>query len=748
MKLAKTNIYGSGLFIKTALVFVLLIAVSPFASAQTAPVIFSVSPDAVMGLSPGAVFIVREGSLSNAGYFANASTLHVEGDVINYDTLAGIGNAVFRIKGNWTNNGIFIPAQSTVHLYDSAQVINGSEVTAFSKLVLSGNGVKSLAVDAEVLDSLALNDQELHTAQHTLLVTSVRPDAISRTTGFVSSAPGGKLSRAMNDTVGYIFPLGSSAGPMRFRPVMIKPADTLYQVFGARLANINADVENYSLANRQPDICSINTLYFHHITRDSGMGAADITFFYDINLDGSWTQIAHWQGSPRWEKTLIALANQDSLTGLNTLTIPDWDDFSYTPFALMLPGPALDSSRTAITDASCYGSADGSICVGFPPLTGTPPFHYQWSGTGSSAPCINGLTAGSYTLSITDFFACPSVYHFRVSQPNPIEITPEVQDASCKGALDGQICVSVTGDCPPFSYAWSLPGTGTCLLGLSAGNYGLTVTDSCGCSRSMVIPVGEPNLLVASAVGINASCYRADNGRVSASATGGTPPYSFRWDTPAADTTQVVSNLPPGTYQVLITDSNGCEAIAQIALTQPDPLIVTAGNNDTIYRGFAADIGVADVRGGTPPYQYQWSPSGSVEDPFNPVTTANPESSTVYTIQVTDMQGCTASDTLLVQVDVELYRFPDAFLPEGAQANNRRFRPVTSVTVGQVDLKIFNRWGVMLFDGTIDPSDPMQGWDGTYKGEPQPMDTYVYQAVLHLPGGTRKTESGGFILIR
>ncbi len=731
-----------------ALFFSLLFASSFILNSQTVPIVFLSDSAAIVSVSPGVKFIVRQGSLSNYGYFANGSDIYIEGDVINHDTLTGVGVSGFQVKGNWTNNSFFIAGQSTVHLYDSNQVINGSAVTAFNTLVLSGTGLKSLAIDAEVSDSLALNDREFFTASNTLFVSNTDTNSISRTTGFVSSAIGGKLNRAINDTLEYFYPLGSSAGTPRFRPIQIR-GDTTYGIIGGRLANLDADFEGYNrgINTREPDICDINSLYFHHISRDSGTAPVDITMFYDPVDDGSWTQIAHWQDNPRWEKAGLALQGIDTASSFNTLTVVGWNDFSYSSFALMLPGPTLDTTLTVITDASCNGSADGSICVPFPPVTGTPPFQYIWSNDDTSTSCLTGLTAGTYTLMIVDAFSCPSTYTFIVGEPNPIVIDGLVTKVTCKGGVDGSVCLSISGDCPPFTFAWTFPDTSHCLTGLAAGSYSVTVTDSCGCRATKFITVIEPELLVATASGVNSTCFSSDDGQVSVNTVGGTVPYFYLWDTPNSDTTQSVSELAPGTYNVVVTDTNGCEATSNVTIGQPDSLIVTANDNDTIYTGFSTTIDVVNVVGGTEPYSYLWSPPGTLDNPTSPNTTATPESSLTYLITVTDSNGCIATDTLRVQVDVNLYRFPNAFLPSGSDVN-RTFRPVTSVTVANVDLKIFNRWGQLVYDGNIDPNDASQGWDGTFKGELQPMDTYVYQAVLSLPDGTQKTERGDFILIR
>ncbi|HXH20208.1 MAG TPA: T9SS type B sorting domain-containing protein, partial [Chitinophagales bacterium] len=257
------------------------------------------------------------------------------------------------------------------------------------------------------------------------------------------------------------------------------------------------------------------------------------------------------------------------------------------------------------------------------------------------------------------------------------------------------------------------------------------------CSRVFLFDVNEPDLLVSSAQSVDVSCYGFGDGSGTVVVEGGVAPYHYQWDSSPDDTLASVSGLAPGDYQVIVTDSNGCTVLSSISVSQPDSLIVTAGHDTIIFRGFPAMLYVESVSGGKGAVTYQWTPPDNVTNPASPGSPATPDETTIFTITVTDENGCIASDTQRVQVDVNLYTFPDAFVPNG---NNSIFSPVTSATVRVMKLEIFNRWGQLL-------SENPSGWDGKYDGKLQPMDTYVYQAVMQLPDGTQKTERGDFILI-
>jgi gliding motility-associated-like protein len=700
-------------------------------------------------INSGADFAVKEdaqiiirSSLRNNGYLLNESKIIVEGDFTNEDTTEGLGLDTFDISGDWINSKAFVAGQSTVVLSGSDQDIRGTASTTFYNLRLSGTGIKSLdIVDAVVTNHLALGDLEFATRGKKLSITATNDSAISRTTGFVSSESGGFLERYMNnDTLNYLFPLGSSAGTFRYRPLSFTPADSGIVAVSARLTNSDAADDGYDRSNRSDEVCEINPLFYHHIQRSLDQIPVSITMFYDAGMDGSWPQIAHWQNTPKWE--LSALASQGSDSTFSTVTIGNYENFDYTPFALMKAIPILDSSQTVITHASCNSGNDGSICVSDTPLTGTPPIQYLWS-NGDTTPCITGLAAGDYTLTLVDSSGCANIYSFTINQPNNMTISGTVQDVSCKGGFDGNICLTMTGDFPPFSYSW-LTGPGdSCLDGLETGFYSVTVTDSTGCT--IVLPnilVDEPNLLIAFAQSIDVTCFGFDDGKGIASAEGGTEPYAYQWPTTSADT---ATELAPGDYEVTVIDAKGCLDSAEIFISQPDPLIVEAGPADTvtIHEGRTASIGVVNVNGGVGSRTYQWTPDFGVDNPDSSNTIVRPELTTSYTIAVTDENNCVSTDSVLVQVGKNV--FPDAFIPNSNSEANRLFKPIPSETTLQLlELKVFNRWGRQMFSLEDNPN----GWDGKYEGKLQPMDTYVFQAVMQFLDGDRVTESGDFILIR
>ena len=154
---------------------------------------------------------------------------------------------------------------------------------------------------------------------------------------------------------------------------------------------------------------------------------------------------------------------------------------------------------------------------------------------------------------------------FNVTQPTTpvVVVTVSAQDASCNGALDGSASASANGGLAPYTYSWSNDAAGDNISGLSAGNYSVTATDGDGNTGVGTVTVGQPVSLTANATGTNAT-DGASNGSVTATANGGTLPFTFDWGADGSGAT--ITGLAPGTYSVTVTDANGCTAEASVAI--------------------------------------------------------------------------------------------------------------------------------------------------------------------------------------
>lgn len=268
----------------------------------------------------------------------NGNVIYVNGNV------SDLSNGVFEntgsiyLTGDWTNtagNPAFTNTPGgTVIMTGGTQNIQGSSVTEFYNLTLSGGGVKQLnAIDAIIENTINLNDRELSTNTNTAFVTNTSVNAITRTSGFVSSLGSGALVRSTASTGIYLFPVGSSISPARYRPIDIVPSNGSANAFAVRMANTDASNEGFNIFQKESSIQNVNPLYYHRIRRDSGNASADVTIYFDATLDGNFAGIAHWQNQPRWEdiNASTALSNY----GFSAMSKLTWNDFSPDAFILI-----------------------------------------------------------------------------------------------------------------------------------------------------------------------------------------------------------------------------------------------------------------------------------------------------------------------------------------------------------------------------------------------------------------------------
>lgn len=319
---------------------------------------------------------------------------------------------------------------------------------------------------------------------------------------------------------------------------------------------------------------------------------------------------------------------------------------------------------------TCNGSATGSINLSI--TGGTPTYTYEWSGPSgytSTTQNPSGLFAGSYTVAVTDANGCTVVRNITLTQPAVLTSSvssPTVAggfNITCNGAFTGSINTTVAGGTSPYTYAWTGPAGYTSTLqnpvGLQAGPYVLVITDANGCTVIKNITLTQPSLLTNSlssptvAGGYNITCNGASNGSIVNTVSGGVTAYTYAWTGPAGFTSTIQSptGLIAGTYNVTVTDANGCTTTASINLTEPSVLAstissptVAGGYNITCNGASNGSINLG-VTGGTVTYTYAWSgPSGFTSTVQNP----NALIAGTYNVTVTDANGCNTNNSIIL----------------------------------------------------------------------------------------------------
>lgn len=190
---------------------------------------------------------------------------------------------------------------------------------------------------------------------------------------------------------------------------------------------------------------------------------------------------------------------------------------------------------------------------------------YQWS-NGKSANRIDSLMAGIFSVTLTDSVSCFMILTDTVKDQNAPLVMLNSIDLGCYGDSSGRISVAVTGGISPYHFAWSTGSADSVLIGLQAGTFRVTVTDSLGCTTSDSSRVSQPPLLVADTIGALTPSSGACHGSAFVTPNGGVPPYGYLWSNPGAATDSMPYNLCPGINTVTITDLNGCQAVANIVI--------------------------------------------------------------------------------------------------------------------------------------------------------------------------------------
>ncbi|WP_175460295.1 MBG domain-containing protein [Flavobacterium frigoris] len=304
--------------------------------------------------------------------------------------------------------------------------------------------------------------------------------------------------------------------------------------------------------------------------------------------------------------------------------------------------PTAITATTSQTNVSCNGGSNGSATVAT--SGGTAGYTYSWAPTGGTAATATGLSAGPYTVTITDANACTATKNFTITQPSTLLATAISQtNVSCNGSATGSATVVPSGGTAGYTYSWAPSGgTAATASGLYAGTYTVTITDANACTATTTFIITQPSALVATAISqTNVSCNGGSNGSATVAASGGTAGYTYSWS-PSGGTAATATGLSAGTYTVTITDANACTATKNFIVTQPSAITATTSQTNVSCNGGSNGSATVSASGGTAGYTYSWSPSGGT------AATATGLSAGTYTVTITDANACTATKNFIV----------------------------------------------------------------------------------------------------
>lgn len=256
----------------------------------------------------------------------------------------------------------------------------------------------------------------------------------------------------------------------------------------------------------------------------------------------------------------------------------------------------------------------------------------------TSSNSVTGLSAGSYTVIVTDANGCSSTSNGIVTEPAALTATKVVVDASAIGSTDGSIDLTVSGGTPAYTFSWSNGVTTEDNLNIAAGSYTVTITDANGCSLVDSATVQDPAAVFLSMTGTNVSCNGLADGTAMVSATGGATPFTYVWSpsTVTGQGTNAITGLAAGNYIVTVTDAVGTSVIDSILVVEPLAVVINLAVTHASAAGAFDGAIATTVVGGTSPFTYNWT-SGLIATPNQTGLAAGN-----YCVTVTDANGCSA----------------------------------------------------------------------------------------------------------
>ena len=282
----------------------------------------------------------------------------------------------------------------------------------------------------------------------------------------------------------------------------------------------------------------------------------------------------------------------------------------------------LDIETIAQPNCESGGTLELSI------LGGTPPFDILWS-NGFTGTLNTGLIAGSYSVEVIDANNCASFTGITIENTDEaLDIDAEVTQISCFGGVSNA-SISLT-ESDDYTYNWSTGETSATITNLAPGSYSVTVNSSAGCEFMGTYIITEVNPIELVSTVEDVSCNGGSDGAINVLAIGGTGPYTYAWST--GQMTNNISNLSSGDYILSVTDANGCELISDFTIAEPAQLSLTLeGSTLDCFGDSDGSVEILEINGGVTPYSFNSTQGG---------LTAG-----VYTVTVTDANGCTVVES-------------------------------------------------------------------------------------------------------
>ena len=290
------------------------------------------------------------------------------------------------------------------------------------------------------------------------------------------------------------------------------------------------------------------------------------------------------------------------------------------------------------TDITCNGDNNGTATANASGGTGTLTYAWTVAGSGSS---VTGLSAGQVCVTVTDENDCSKSDCVMINEPSAINLSLSTTDIDCNGDGDGTATATASGGTGTLDYSWSVPGSGNTsnLTGLDGGQVCVTVTDDNGCQESACETINEPSALSLTLNKTDIDCNGDDNGTATASASGGTPGYTYAWSNGGSGATQ--NGLGMGQICVTATDANGCTISDCVSINEASDIQLSLSKTDITCNGDNDGTATATASGGTGGLTYSWSVAGTG-------SSVSGLGAGQVCVTVTDGNGCSKMDCVTI----------------------------------------------------------------------------------------------------
>ncbi|MBI2258028.1 MAG: gliding motility-associated C-terminal domain-containing protein [Flavobacteriia bacterium] len=324
--------------------------------------------------------------------------------------------------------------------------------------------------------------------------------------------------------------------------------------------------------------------------------------------------------------------------GVYTDTVTDINSCSvYQSFTVTQPDASMIITAQTGT-LLCYGDNNSFIDLSI--NGGIEPYTFLWSG-GEETEDLSNLSAGDYTVTVSDNNLCPQNFDVSISQPDSLTVIFNNINPVCQQGSQGSIEMQVTGGTPNYSYLWNNGETTEDINALYAGNYFCEVTDYNGCIDTIYTSLSDPDAIQMTEVITDVLCYGATTGSINITLLNGLSPYLFDWSNNTNN--EDANNLSAGEYWVNVIDGNSCGGFKSFIITQPDTLIYITSSNNTTLQCFGdqdASIDI-EVAGGTGTFDYQWDNGPTTQD-------INSLAAGTYSVTITDDNACELTESFTI----------------------------------------------------------------------------------------------------